>query len=105
MNVLRTKQNNKELTATFGITQYSDLTEAEFLSLHLNNHTALPLKQRMSQQSNDSKVAGDGGTADSSGTDQVSDYEKYNYVYQDKRSLDKALPVKFDWFVSHHNFN
>lgn len=100
MNALRTKQNNKELTASYGITRYSDLTEDEFLSIHLNkNFTAFSLKQKLSQQNNDNQIDADNTntTGDTSDGDRVSDFEKYNYVYADKRSLDNLLPVKVDW--------
>lgn len=102
MNAQRGKQvnnSNIQLSAKYGITQYSDLTEDEFLSLHLNKHIALRLK--MNQPAADDALSGhednDTDATMGSAAEPTTDYEKYNYVYADKKSLEKMLPVKVDW--------
>lgn len=72
-------------SARFGITRFSDLTEDEFLSLHLNKHIAMRMKIN---QINDVTGASD--------VDR-SDFEKYNHAYAIKRTLEAALPFKMDW--------
>lgn len=91
----RTDGKNNQLSARFGITPYSDLTEDEFLSLHLNKHIASRLK--MNQLANDGKAVDDQTLL----TDApLTDYEKYNYIYADKKHKDEPLPDKVDWYVT-----
>lgn len=98
MNAQRGKQigsNIHQLSAKYGITPYSDLTEDEFLSLHLNKHIALRLKMNQSGADGRSEDSDKATDADTDGP--LTDYEKYNYVYADKKALEKSLPVKVDW--------
>lgn len=84
MNALR---GDKTGSAKYGITRYSDLTEDEFLSLHLNTKIASRLKMNHLN-----------GDIDIGGID-PSEYEKYNYAITEKRATPSGLPKRIDWYV------
>lgn len=96
LNAKRAKDvhnNSHQFSAKYGVTPYSDLTENEFLSLHLSKPIAL--RTKMNQSTDD----GSNGPATITTNDgrPLTDYEKYNYVYADKKRVEHALPEKIDW--------
>lgn len=98
LNAKRAKDvhnNSHQFSAKYGVTPYSDLTENEFLSLHLSKPIAL--RTKMNQSTDD----GSNGPATITTNDgrPLTDYEKYNYVYADKKRVEHALPDKIDWWV------